>query len=152
MYRYSNPNRLPVQAVVAAWKWFVRKRAVRLPIGAVELQLKVRGTLSREAADRLHITADGLAPMTAWFNWVFPSLATLRARQTTSKGCIMTGTRAAHPSVEERRARGKLARKQATPTATSDGDRLRIDRTRWVCSKNRTPPAKPTWYRYGTDG
>jgi uncharacterized protein (DUF2252 family) len=115
MYRYSNPNRLPVQAVVAAWKWFVRKRAVRLPIGAVELQLKVRGTLSREAADRLHITADGLAPMTAWFNWVFPSLATLRARQTTSKGCIMTGTRAAHPSVEERRARGKLARKQATP-------------------------------------
>lgn len=109
MYRYSNPNRLPVQAVVAASKWFVRQRAVRLPIGAVELQLKDWAPFRARRRTDFTSPRTGSRPMTAWFNWVFPSLATLRAR-CRSDGWQSHGVRRCSPAHRPERVSAVVSR------------------------------------------
>ena len=51
--------------------------------------------------------------------------------------------RVEHPTVEERRARGKAARDRVAPSVIPGGCRLMIGRTRSRCWRSRTPRVKP---------
>ena len=52
-----------------------------------------------------------------------------------------------HPTVDERKARGKAARDRWPLRATRDGCRPMIVLTRSRSSRSRTPPVNPTWSR-----
>ena len=61
-------------------------------------------------------------------------------------------TKVSHPSVDERRARGKEARDPDPPSSHAGWMPSAIVRTRWGCWRRRTSPVSPTWCRSGTGG
>ena len=57
-----------------------------------------------------------------------------------------------HPSVEERRARGKDRASRSLRPAMRAGRRPPTARIRSRCSRSRTRPVSPTWCRCATAG
>ena len=65
----------------------------------------------------------------------------------------MSVTKVEHPSVEERRAKGKKTRElTAELELTRAGSRPAIAPTRLRCSRSRTRRVSPTWCRCATAG
>ena len=61
-------------------------------------------------------------------------------------------TRIEHPSVEERRALGKVGARADAPSSHAGWEPAPTGPTRSRCSRSRTPPASPIWCRCATAG